>query len=116
MGDVRLEAPVAEDRDYLISIAWARHSRIQDQGFRGHFSKAKWPLPLQKRMAERQSDHEPLLAQDVTTHGRIVKPYPAEADIDPAVLQGRDLFKTCHLDEADVESGRFRAETPDQVG
>src|SRR5918994_3227884 len=66
-------------------------------------------------MTERQGDHELFLAQDVTAHRWVVKTYASEPDIDPAVLEGGDLFKTCHLDEADIDPRRFRAETPDQV-
>ena len=57
-----------------------------------------------------------LRAKDVTTQGRIVEAYAAEADIDPAVLQSRDLLKAHHLDQADIELRRFRAETADQSG
>ena len=117
MHDIRCQATVVKQGDHLVGIARARLARVDDERLRGQAGEAECERSLvgHKVVRKRQGHHQRLVPQHVAPHAGVLPADAPETDIDPPLLQRRDLLEADHFHQAQLHIGCLRAEAADEI-
>lgn len=114
--DERLDRMVAEERENLVGIAWARCPRVDYLWFVREALEGDWPFFFRKRVIYWKGNHHLFLAKNDTSYGRIVETYPSETNVDLAFLQRGDLIQGRALYQHQFDIFCCLAKLPDELG
>ena len=106
---------IVEEGEHLIGIARTRCARIDEERVADKVAQGYRWLGAQQRMARRQGDDQPFVAQQDASHVWIFIAYAAKPDIDAAVLERLDLVHGRHLVHGQIDHRVLRAKAPDDL-